>query len=167
MRNNVRKKEGILKSFASRNLNQQQKNYSTKELEMLAVVSATDRFKHYLLRMEFIVASVYQTLQWALIAYRDNNTYYKIDWIDGQETLPLSIQNCTYARQRYGDCKLVIKRPFGRTKGEISTRQESCDSNINWKISRSTELQTQSVCWNDRAQPERKRICAFAFKIAS
>ena len=46
---------------------------------MLAVVSATDRFKHYLLRMEFIVASVYQTLQWALIAYRDNNTYYKID----------------------------------------------------------------------------------------
>ena len=44
-------------SFALRYLNNQEKNYSTNELELLAVVWAVDRFKHYLLGKEFVIAT--------------------------------------------------------------------------------------------------------------
>ena len=43
------KNEWVPISFASRYLNNQEKKYSTNELELLAVVWAVDRFKHYLL----------------------------------------------------------------------------------------------------------------------
>ena len=43
-------------AFASRYLNCQEKKYSTNELELLAVVWAVDRFKHYLLGKEFVIA---------------------------------------------------------------------------------------------------------------
>ena len=44
-------------AFASRYLNVQEKRYSTNELQLLAVVWAVDRFKHYLLGKKFILAT--------------------------------------------------------------------------------------------------------------
>ena len=40
-------------AFASRYLNSQEIKYSTNELELLAVIWAVDRFKHYLLGVPF------------------------------------------------------------------------------------------------------------------
>ena len=44
-------------AFASRYLNIQEKKYSTNELKLLAVVWSVDRFKHYLLGKEFVIAT--------------------------------------------------------------------------------------------------------------
>ena len=49
-------------SFASRYLNAQEKKYSTNELELLAVVWAVDRYKHYLLGKPFIIATDHKAL---------------------------------------------------------------------------------------------------------
>ena len=56
-------------SFASRYLNAQEKKYSTNELELLAVVWAVDRYKHYLLGKPFTIATTTKRLQqhWMLI----------------------------------------------------------------------------------------------------
>ena len=53
-------------AFASRYLNVQEKKYSTNELELLAIVWAVDRFKHYLLGKELILATYHKALTLAL-----------------------------------------------------------------------------------------------------
>ena len=53
-------------AFASRYLNIQEKKYSTNELELLAVVWSVDRFKHYLLGKEFVIATDHKALVSAL-----------------------------------------------------------------------------------------------------
>ena len=57
-------------AFASRYLNSQEKKYSTNELELLAVVWAVDRFKHYLLGKEFVIATDHKALTSALGEHR-------------------------------------------------------------------------------------------------
>ena len=51
-------KEWVPIAFASRYLNTQEKKYSTNELELLTVVWAEDRFKHYLLGKEFVIKQI-------------------------------------------------------------------------------------------------------------
>ena len=70
------KNEWIPISFASRYLNNQEKKYSTDELELLAVVWAVDRFKHYLLGKEIVKS--------ALEGNRSNKTYQSrlTRWVD-------------------------------------------------------------------------------------
>ena len=53
-------------AFASRYLNVQEKKYSTNALELLAIVWAVDRFKHYLLGKELILATYHKALTLAL-----------------------------------------------------------------------------------------------------
>ena len=62
-------------AFASRYLNIQEKKYLTNELELLAVVWAVDRFKHYLLGKEFVVATDHKALVSSLDEIRSNKTY--------------------------------------------------------------------------------------------
>ena len=70
--------------FASRYLNTQEKKYSTNELELLAVVWAVDRFKHYLLGKECILATDHKALTSALGEYKSNKTYQSrlTRWVD-------------------------------------------------------------------------------------
>ena len=71
-------------SFASRYLNNQEKKYSSNELELLAVVWAVDRFKHYLLGKEFVIVTDHKALTSALEGKRSNMTYQSrlTRWVD-------------------------------------------------------------------------------------
>ena len=71
-------------SFASRYLNAQEKKYSTNELELLAVVWAVDRYKHYLLGKPFIIATDHKALTSALDGNKSNKTYQSrlTRWVD-------------------------------------------------------------------------------------
>ena len=62
-------------SFALRYLNNWEKKYSTNELELLAVVWAVDRFKHYLLGKEIVIVTDHKALTSALEGNRSNKTY--------------------------------------------------------------------------------------------
>ena len=70
--------------FASRYLNNQEKKYSTNKLELLAVVWAVDRFKHYLLGKEFVIVTDQKALTSALEDNRSNKTYQSrlTRWMD-------------------------------------------------------------------------------------
>ena len=71
-------------SFASRYLNSQEKKYSTIELELLAVVWAVDRYKHYLLGKSFTIATAHKGLTSALDGKKSNKTYQSrlTRWVD-------------------------------------------------------------------------------------
>ena len=71
-------------AFASSYLNSQEKKYSTHELELLEVVYSVDRFKHYLLGKEFIIATDHKALSSALEENRWNKTYQSrlTRWVD-------------------------------------------------------------------------------------
>ena len=71
-------------AFASRYLNTQEKKYSTNELELLAVVWSVDRFKHYFLGKEFVIATDHKALVSALDENRSNKTYQSrlTRWVD-------------------------------------------------------------------------------------
>ena len=76
--------EWIPIAFASRYLNTQEKKYSTNELELLAVVWSVDRFKHYLLGKEFVIATDHKALVSALDENKSNKTYQSrlTRWVD-------------------------------------------------------------------------------------
>ena len=78
------KNEWIPISFASRYLNNQEKKYSTNELELLAVVWVVDRFKHYLLGKEFVIVTDHKALTSALEGNRSSKTYQLrlTRWVD-------------------------------------------------------------------------------------
>ena len=59
-------------AFASRYLNAQEKNYSTNELELLAVVWSVDRFKNNLLGKKFVLATDHKALTSALGKHKSN-----------------------------------------------------------------------------------------------
>ena len=65
-------------------MNSQEKKYSINELELLAVVWAVDRFKHYLLGKEFVIATDHKALTSALGEHRSNKTYQSrlTRWVD-------------------------------------------------------------------------------------
>ena len=76
--------EWIPIAFASRYLNTQEKKYSTNELELLAVVWSVDRFKHFLLGKEFVIATDHKALVSALDENKSNITYQSrlTRWVD-------------------------------------------------------------------------------------
>ena len=78
------KNEWIPIAFASRYLNNQEKKYSTNELELLAVVWSVDRFKHYLLGKEFVIVTDHKALTSALEGNKSNKTYQSrlTRWVD-------------------------------------------------------------------------------------
>ena len=65
-------------------LTRKKKKHLTNELELLAVVWAVDRFKHYLLGKEFILATDHKALTSALGEYNSNKMYQSrlTRWVD-------------------------------------------------------------------------------------
>ena len=76
--------EWIPIAFASRCLNTQEKKYSTNGWELLAVVWSVDRFEHYLLGKEFVIATDHKALVSALDENKSNEIYQSrlIRWVD-------------------------------------------------------------------------------------
>ena len=60
------------------------KKHSTNELELLAVVWSVDRFKHYLLGKEFVIATDHKAMVSALDEHKSNKTYQSrlTRWVD-------------------------------------------------------------------------------------
>ena len=71
-------------AFASRQLNVQEKKYSTSELELLAVVWSTHHFRYYLLGNRFELLTDHKALLSALRNNRANKTYQSrlVRWVD-------------------------------------------------------------------------------------
>ena len=78
------KDEWIPTSFASRYPNNQEKKYSTNELELLEIVWAVDRFKYYLLGKKLVIVTNHKALTSALEGNRSNKTYQSrlTRWVD-------------------------------------------------------------------------------------
>ena len=60
----VLEQDGQVIAYYSRALRKAEKNYSTVELECLAVVESVKRFRHYLLRREFEILTDHKPLEW-------------------------------------------------------------------------------------------------------
>ena len=70
--------------YASKTLNEAQRNYSTTEKELLAVVYALDKFRAYLIRYDIIIFTNHLALKYLLIKQNarlglsDGSSYYRI-----------------------------------------------------------------------------------------
>ena len=58
-------------AYGSRCLSKEEKNYCTTRLELLAIVTFTNQFRHYLLGREFIVRTDHSSLRW-LVHLKDS-----------------------------------------------------------------------------------------------
>ena len=65
-------------------MNNQEKQISTNELQLLAVVWAVDCFNHYLLGKEYVIVTDHKALTSALGGNRSNKTYQSrlTRWVD-------------------------------------------------------------------------------------
>ena len=99
-------------AFASRHLNAQEKKFSTNELELLAVVWAVDRFEHYLLGKEFILATDHKALTSALGEYKSNKTYHSrlTRWV---ERLPYQFRGLHIPGKDMGIVDYMSREPNG------------------------------------------------------
>ena len=100
-------------AFASRYLNNQEKKYSTNELELLAVVWAVDRFKHYLLGKKFVIVTDHKALTSALEENRSNKTYQSrlTRWVD--RLLPYQIKITHIPGRDRGIVDYLSREPTG------------------------------------------------------
>ena len=71
-------------AFASRYFSLQEKTCLTNELELHAVIWPVDRFKHYFLGKEFILATDHKALTSALGEHKSNKAYQSrlTRWVD-------------------------------------------------------------------------------------
>ena len=60
----ILKQEGYLVAYESRQLRIHEKNYPTQDLELLAIIYALKRWRHYLLRKKFKLVTDHKSLKW-------------------------------------------------------------------------------------------------------
>ena len=89
------------------------KKNCTKELELLAVVWAVDRFKHYLLGKEFVIATDHKALTSALGEHKTNKTYQSrpTRWVD--RLLPYQFKVSHIPRRDMGIVDYLSREPNG------------------------------------------------------
>ena len=80
----IEKDVWVLIAFASRFLNDQQKKYSTNELQLLAIVWSCEHFRNYLFGNHFVVLTDHKAIISALKNNRGNKTHQSrlIRWPD-------------------------------------------------------------------------------------
>ena len=139
-------------AFASRYLNTQEKKYSTNELELLAVVWAVDRFKHYLLGKEFVIATDHKALTSALGEHRSNKTYQSrlTRWVD--RLLPFQFKITHIPGRDMGIVDYLSREPNGEPWPEselderfVVTSIESFHKALDCLNSRSSETNQSST----------------------
>ena len=133
-------------SFASRYLNSQQKKYSTNELELLAVVWAVDRYKHYLLGKPFTIATDHKALTTALDGNKSNKTYQSrlTRWVD--RLLPYQFKIVHIPGRDMGIVDYLSRDPFNDPWPESELDEKFVVATINsfheafdWRNSRLEE----------------------------
>ena len=77
--------------YASKTLNEAQRNYTTTEKELLAVVYALDKFRSYLLGAEIIIFTNHSALKYLLT--KQNAKARLIRWILLLQELNLQIRD--------------------------------------------------------------------------
>ena len=90
------------------------KKNSTNELELLAVVWAVDRYKHYLLGKPFIIATDHKALTSALDGNKSNKTYQSCDQFDpvGWPVIAISVQYSSHSGVGMGIVDYLSRDPF-------------------------------------------------------
>ena len=118
-------------SFASRYLNSQEKNYSSNELELLAVVWAVDRYKHYLLGKPFTIATDHKALTSALDGNKSNKTYQSrlTRWVD--RLLPYQFKIVHIPGRDMGIVDYLSRDPFNDPWPESELDEKFVVASIN------------------------------------
>ena len=130
-------------SFASRYLNVQEKKYSTNELELLAVVWAVDRYKHYLLGKTFTIATDHKALTTALDVNQSNKTYQSrlTRWVD--RLLPYQFNIVHIPGRDMGIVDYLSRDPFNDPWPESELDEKFVVATIN-------SFHEAFDCWNSR-----------------
>ena len=118
-------------AFASRYLNVQEKKYSINELELLATIWAVDRFKHYLLGKEFILATDRKALTSALGEQKSNKTYQSrlTRWVD--RLLPYQFKVIHIPGKDMGIVDYLSREPNGEPWPESELDEKFAVASIN------------------------------------
>ena len=92
-------------AYASRFLNTAEQKYSTNELELLAVVWATEHFRYYLYGSEFTIATDQQALLSALKSNRGNKSNFSrlTRWVDRLLPFTFKIQHIPGTQMGFTD----------------------------------------------------------------
>ena len=135
-------------SFASRYLNAQEKKYSTNELELLAVVWAVDRYKHYLLGKPFTIATDRKALTTALDVNQSNKTYQSrlTRWVD--RLLPYQFNIVHIPGRDMGIVDYLSRDPFNDPWPESELDEKFVVATIN-------SFHEAFDCWNSRLKASR------------
>ena len=130
-------------SFAYRYLNAQEKKYSTNELELLAVVWAVDRYKHYLLGKSFTIATDHKALTTALDVNKSNKTYQSrlTRWVD--RLLPYQFKIVHIPGRDMGIVDYLSRDPFNDPWPESELDEKFVVGTIN-------SFHEAFDCWNSR-----------------
>ena len=96
-------------AFASRFLNDQEKKYSTNELELLAIVWSCEHFRTYLLGNHFVILTDHKAIISALKTNRGNKTYQSrlTRWADRLLPFDFDIFHISGCKLGIVDCYLV------------------------------------------------------------
>ena len=130
-------------AFASRFLNDQEKKYSTNELELLAIVWSCEHFRNYLLGNHFVVLTDHKAIVLALRTNRGNKTHQSrlTRWAD--RLLPFDfdvfhISGCKLGIVDYLSCFPTFEAPRPSSFDEqyvvkcISRFFDACDYLDEW-----------------------------------
>ena len=119
------------------------KKYSTNELELLAVVWAVDRYKHYLLGKPFTIATDHKALTTALDGNKSNKTYQSRlpRWAD--RLLPYQFKIVHIPGRDMGIVDYLSRDPFNDPWPESELDEKFVVATIN-------SFHEAFDCWNSR-----------------
>ena len=136
------------------------KKYSTNELELLAVVWSVDRFKHYLLGKEFVIATDHKALVSALDENKSNKTYQSrlTRWVD--RLLPYQFKVLHLPGKDMGIVDYLSRNPKGEPWPESVLDEKFVVTSIE-----SYQVGNQKICIQAKQQKEEKKKRWSEFRI--